>query len=45
MDHIHQCPDMIDGGLWENSMAEIEYVTGPAAGLLEDAAGLPLDFR
>ena len=45
MDHLHQCPDMIDGGLWENSMAEVEYVTGPAASLLEDAAGLPLDFR
>jgi hypothetical protein len=45
MDHIHQRPDMIDGGLWENSMAEVEYVTGPAAGLLEDAPGLPLNFR
>jgi|GEM_PF-1864333 len=45
MDHIHQRPDMIDGGLWENSMAEVEYVTRPAASLLEDAPGLPLNFR
>ena len=45
MNHIHQRPDMIDGGLWENSMAEVEYVTRPAASLLEDAPGLPLNFR
>jgi len=45
VDHIYQGPDMIDGGLGKNSMTEVEYVTGPVAGLLENAPSLPLDFR
>ena len=45
MDHIHQCPDVFDGSLGQNSMAEIEDVAGPAGRLLKDAACLTLDLR
>ncbi len=45
MDHVDQGPDVINGSLGKNPMAQVEYVTGPPTGLLEDMAGLKFDFR
>ena len=44
MDHVDQGPHVVDGGVRQDAVAEVEDVAGPAGGLVEDAPGLALDL-